>query len=205
MRGTIFDVYVISPTETWLLLIEGAVEVCPKNGKCLLHNQPGKLIRITADGVDAPSRWAKFKRRDDAAFNDAFPFIVEPPTIDPDPIFTRDDIVLSDEPVKPKKVEYEEEEQPKAKTYPSTPTTMTTALRVPQRSGRARSRSPTIPSRRAGTTSPAGTRAKTTIARTFPTCRIVLTGRTGHTTRTAAMDRAPDTSSRRASRQESAV
>jgi hypothetical protein len=97
VRGTIFDVFVKSMNETWLLLIEGGVEVCTQSGKCLVHDQPGKLIRITADNVEKPMRWTKLDRERDTSFDSAFPFVVTPPYIDPTPIFTRDDIVLADE------------------------------------------------------------------------------------------------------------
>src|ERR1700730_16158631 len=46
VRGTIFDVYVKPDDTAWLLLIEGAVEVCTASGKCFVHDEPGKLIRI---------------------------------------------------------------------------------------------------------------------------------------------------------------
>ena len=58
VRGTIFDVFVISADETWLLLSEGAVEACTESGKCLLHDEPGKIIRITRDDIDTPAKWA---------------------------------------------------------------------------------------------------------------------------------------------------
>ena len=49
VRGMIFDVYVQADGMSWLLLIEGAVEVCNENGKCRVLDEPGKLIRITPD------------------------------------------------------------------------------------------------------------------------------------------------------------
>jgi hypothetical protein len=116
VRGTIFDVYVQNPRETLLLLIEGAVEVCTESGKCLVHDQPGKLIRITADDIDQPERWTQMKRKQDIAFDVAFPFVVTPPYIDPDPIFTRADI----EEQKAENEDYEPQRPKKsksAKTY----------------------------------------------------------------------------------------
>jgi hypothetical protein len=121
VRGTIFDVFVINTNETWLLLSEGAVEACTESGKCLLHDEPGKIIRITRDDIDTPAKWANLRKRD-IDFDDAFPFIVSPPKIDPDPVFSREDIVKVDEEdypedpprdakpakVKPQKIEYEE-------------------------------------------------------------------------------------------------
>ncbi len=59
VRGTIFDVFVQNANETWLLLIEGGVEVCTQSGKCLVHDEPGKLIRITADDVEKPAKWSQ--------------------------------------------------------------------------------------------------------------------------------------------------
>jgi hypothetical protein len=94
VRGTIFDVYVLNSDETWLLLIEGGVEVCAANGGCLVHDQPGKLIRISTDDVEKPVKWASLSGKHDVTFEDAFPFIVSPPAIDPEPIFTLDEIVL---------------------------------------------------------------------------------------------------------------
>jgi hypothetical protein len=92
VRGTIFDVFVKSMNETWLLLIEGGVEVCTQSGKCLVHDQPGKLIRITADNVEKPMRWTKLDRERDTSFDSAFPFVVTPPYIDPTPIFVGQDL-----------------------------------------------------------------------------------------------------------------
>ena len=58
VRGTIFDVYVQADGMSWLLLIEGAVEVCSENGKCRVLDEPGKLIRITPDGsIGIPANW----------------------------------------------------------------------------------------------------------------------------------------------------
>ena len=101
VRGTIFDIYVQLSGMTWLLLIEGAIEVCTEDGKCQLHDEPGKLIRVTSDKVDKPVKWASLSDNDDVPFDSAFPFVVESPGVDPDPIFTRDQIVLGTFPDKP--------------------------------------------------------------------------------------------------------
>jgi len=94
VRGTMFDVYVQASGMAWLLLIEGAIEVCTENGKCLLHDEPGKLIRIGAEKVDKPVKWASLSDKEDVPFDSAFPFVATAPDFDPDPIFSRDDIVL---------------------------------------------------------------------------------------------------------------
>ncbi len=101
VRGTIFDVYVKADNSAWLLLIDGAVEVCSSAGKCLVHDEPGKLIRILPDTVGAPVKWAGLPGKEDATFDAAFPFMSRAPTIDPNPIFTREQIVLGTFPERP--------------------------------------------------------------------------------------------------------
>jgi FecR protein len=101
VRGTIFDVYVQASGMTWLLLIEGAIEVCDEDDKCQLHDEPGKLIRVTSSNVGKPVKWASLSDRDEVPFESAFPFVVESPGVDPDPVFTRDDIVLGTFPDRP--------------------------------------------------------------------------------------------------------
>ena len=98
VRGTIFDVYVQASGMSWLLLIEGAVEVCNERGDCGLHDEPGKLIRITPDGdVGNPVKWASLQK-DGQPFDVAFPFVVQPPSFESDPVFTPEDIVEGDVP-----------------------------------------------------------------------------------------------------------
>jgi hypothetical protein len=109
VRGTIFDIYVQPSGLTWLLLIEGAIEVCSEDGKCKLHDEPGKLIRVSSDKVDNPVKWASLSDKGDVPFDSAFPFVVATPSVDPDPIFTRDQIVLGTFPERPGKHDGEAE------------------------------------------------------------------------------------------------
>jgi hypothetical protein len=108
VRGTIFDVYVKPDNTAWLLLIEGAVEVCTSSGKCLVHNEPGKLIRILPDTVGVPVKWAGLPGKEDAVFDSAFPFVSRAPGFDPNPIFTREQIVLGTFPEKPHAKDYDD-------------------------------------------------------------------------------------------------
>ncbi|WP_171946398.1 FecR domain-containing protein [Hyphomicrobium sp. CS1GBMeth3] len=95
VRGTIFDVYVEDNGESWLLLLEGAIQVCNARGQCRDLTEPGKLIRISEDGdVGPPSRWASLSDKDGVPFDNAFPFVTQPPSIDPTPTLTRDVIIL---------------------------------------------------------------------------------------------------------------
>ncbi len=101
VRGTIFDVYIQDSGLSWLLLIEGAIEVCNEKGECRVHDEPGKLIRITPSGdVGNPVKWASLPDKQVAPFNTAFPFMVAAPLIDPDPIFTPDYVILGNFPDK---------------------------------------------------------------------------------------------------------
>jgi hypothetical protein len=101
VRGTIFDVYVQDSGLSWLLLIEGVIEVCNEEGECRVHDEPGKLIRITPAGdVGNPVKWASLPDKQAAPFNTAFPFMVAAPLIDPDPIFTPDYVILGNFPDK---------------------------------------------------------------------------------------------------------
>ncbi len=101
VRGTIFDVYVEESGVSWLLLIEGAIEVCSEPTRCNELDEPGKLIRITPDGVVGEARTWGDLPTGDLPFETAFPFIVTPPTIDPEPEFTRADIVEGNVPNSP--------------------------------------------------------------------------------------------------------
>jgi hypothetical protein len=98
VRGTIFDVYTVRPNETWLLLLEGGVEACTNSGRCVVNDQPGKIIRISDDDIDGPQTWNSISRGHDITFNEAFPFVVQPPLVDPEVIFTRADIVGPEQP-----------------------------------------------------------------------------------------------------------
>jgi len=94
VRGTIFDVNVHDSGLAWLLLIEGAIEVCNERDECRLHDEPGKVIWITPDGdLGNPVTWANLPGRQEKPFETAFPFVVAPPLIDPNPIFTPGDFV----------------------------------------------------------------------------------------------------------------
>lgn len=94
VRGTIFDVFVQTDDTSWLLLHEGAVTVCNERGRCRDLDQPGKLIRITGEGdVGEPAHWARLDGKGDLPFDEAFPFVVKPPTIDPTPVFTREGLI----------------------------------------------------------------------------------------------------------------
>jgi hypothetical protein len=114
VRGTIFDVYVQDNGLSWLLLHEGAVQVCNQRGQCRVHDEPGKLIRITADGdVGSPVKWASLPGKDAVPFDNAFPFVAKSPSIDPTPFFTRDAILLGT---------YPDTGKPKRKTETTKPT-----------------------------------------------------------------------------------
>jgi len=94
VRGTIFDVFIRDDNTTWVLLHEGAVRICNFRGECRDHAQPGKLVLISDTGVvGKPVKWSSLPGKDDLDFDTAFPFVGNPPSVDPDPIFKREAIL----------------------------------------------------------------------------------------------------------------
>jgi len=103
VRGTIFDVFVADDGLIWLLLVEGGVSACNDRGDCNRLDRPGRLIRVTGDGeIDEPVRWASLTGNDLFDFASAFPFMVNPPNIDPNPALMKDDVINAKEPAKSK-------------------------------------------------------------------------------------------------------
>jgi len=109
VRGTIFDVY--TPPKggpTYLLLHEGGVKVCSRKRKtCRNNNNPSRLVRISKNGkIDNPTVWSVLEGKDGIPFDLAFPFVINPPLIDPSPVFSKGDIINAALPkkYKPKKV-----------------------------------------------------------------------------------------------------
>ena len=107
VRGTIFDVYVARDDTVWLLLLEGGITACNDRGTCKALSRPGRILRIAPDGeVSDPTRWALLPGRDEIGFASAFPFMVNAPTINPNPPLTRAAVLTPDPPkkkAKPKK------------------------------------------------------------------------------------------------------
>jgi hypothetical protein len=106
VRGTIFDVYVLPDKSVWVLLHEGALEATgTKKNVCRVLDQPGQMVHIGSDGtVDGPFNWSKLPDSNAVAFDTAFPFVINTPTIDPNPLLTRAQIIeaaFPDVPAKP--------------------------------------------------------------------------------------------------------
>jgi ferric-dicitrate binding protein FerR (iron transport regulator) len=51
VRGTAFDVYAKPDGEMAVAMINGAIEVCPHQGACRVHDVIGKFLTMTSDGV----------------------------------------------------------------------------------------------------------------------------------------------------------
>ncbi len=119
VRGTIFDVFVEESGRSWLLLHEGGVRICNTRKQCRNHDEPGKLVRITDDGgVGAPSRWRSLPGIEKIAFGTAFPFVMKAPSIDPDPIFSPEqimDLVDPERPNPPRRAETDPDNEDDAK------------------------------------------------------------------------------------------
>lgn len=108
VRGTIFDVYIQDDGEVWLLLIEGAVEVCAQGGgNCRVLDEPGKFIRVSKTPrtkragsgpwiASPPVKWAALPERSrrSVPLETAMPFVAAAPSFDPDPGFSAGDILV---------------------------------------------------------------------------------------------------------------
>ena len=103
VRGTIFDVYIGDDRAIWILLMEGAIRACNDQGTCRALDRPGQILRVAPNGdLGRPSAWAGQPGRNAIDFDTAFPFVVSAPGIDPNPKFSRDNIVLGTFPAPPK-------------------------------------------------------------------------------------------------------
>jgi hypothetical protein len=90
VRGTIFDLFILSDNTVWLLLHRGAIEVSSGKNKCRVLDQPGQLLRVTSNGnVGKPVNWKNLPGREAVPFDTAFPFVANAPQIDPVPVMTR--------------------------------------------------------------------------------------------------------------------
>ncbi|HML30068.1 MAG TPA: FecR domain-containing protein [Hyphomicrobium sp.] len=102
VRGTIFDVYVLPDRSVWVLLHEGAIEATGKKNVCRVLDRPGQMMHIGPDGaVTGPFNWAKMPDNNAIAFDTAFPFVINTPSIDPNPLLTRAQVIeanFADEP-----------------------------------------------------------------------------------------------------------
>ena len=116
VRGTIFDVYVDATGNMWILLHEGSLEVCNSRGQCSALDQNCGLVRVGSNGdLSGAAIWPRQPAVQEINFDNAFPFVVRPPQIDPLPRFTRAAIEAgtcpSDE-IKPPKTRRAEVETP---------------------------------------------------------------------------------------------
>lgn len=94
VRGTVFDVYIDPNGGTWLLLLEGSVQVCSTDGQCADVSNPCGVVHISATGaLDGPQGWPAQTR--EINFDTAFPFVGTPPSIDATPLFTRTAVELN--------------------------------------------------------------------------------------------------------------
>ena len=96
VRGTVFDVYIEAGGAIWLLLHEGSIRACNARDQCQTLEDPCRLLRIDADGTlqRNPETWNALPQTQEVSFAAAFPFVVNPPGFDPNPIFSRADIEL---------------------------------------------------------------------------------------------------------------
>jgi hypothetical protein len=125
VRGTIFDVYVEDGGPIWLLLHEGSIQACNTRGQCRSLDDPCRVLRIGAGGeLQDPGTLNAVPEARQISFDAAFPFVVKPPSVDAQPIFTRDDIELGRCPepkIRKANLNSDEPNEPKVKRKPRRP------------------------------------------------------------------------------------
>ncbi|OYW57009.1 MAG: hypothetical protein B7Y80_02760 [Hyphomicrobium sp. 32-62-53] len=87
VRGTVFDVFIDDAGVEYLLLQQGSIEVCRGDGSdrstCRTLQNVCNVIRVSPqDGVSNPLGWRE-RSDQQISFAIAFPFVLNPPTIDP--------------------------------------------------------------------------------------------------------------------------
>lgn len=86
VRGTVFDIFIADNGEQFFLLHEGSIEVCQGDGSdrstCQVLQNVCNIIRVSAQGnVASPQGWNA--QSSPVTFAIAFPFVFNPPTVDP--------------------------------------------------------------------------------------------------------------------------
>ena len=80
IRGTVFDIYIAPNGSEWLLLHEGSVEVCNKQGRCRVIDNPCNVLRLSPDGaIGRPGAFSTRVNNQEVQFDEAFPFVDNPP------------------------------------------------------------------------------------------------------------------------------
>jgi hypothetical protein len=87
VRGTVFDVFIDGSGAEYLLLHQGSIEVCQGDGSdrstCQVLENVCNVIRVSPQGgVGRPQGWGQ-RTEQQITFAIAFPFVINPPTIDP--------------------------------------------------------------------------------------------------------------------------
>jgi hypothetical protein len=75
VRGTAFDVYAQPSGDMAVAMLNGAIEVCPRSGKCRVHNVVGKFLTMTSDGIFSLSKTWSGTLFKGIPLKDALPFI----------------------------------------------------------------------------------------------------------------------------------
>jgi opacity protein-like surface antigen len=90
VRGTVFDVYVADDGTLWVLLHEGAIDVCNTANQCKSVSNACGVVRVGPDGnLSSAAPWNRQPLAQQINFETAFPFVSSPPQFDPTQRFTR--------------------------------------------------------------------------------------------------------------------
>ena len=124
VRGTVFDIYIAPNGAEWLLLHEGSIEVCGTGKQCRVLDNPCNVLQLTPAGaVGRPGGWSSQSGGSSVEFDEAFPFVKNPPTVDPVVYHTRVQVEANQcpNPNAPLKNNYENFEQRADAPPPSSP------------------------------------------------------------------------------------
>ncbi len=83
VRDTVFDLYIAPNGAEWLLLHKGSIEVCNVRGRCHVIDNPCNVMRLSPGGVlGEPGAFPTRFGVEEIEFQQAFPFVNNPPFVD---------------------------------------------------------------------------------------------------------------------------
>jgi opacity protein-like surface antigen len=90
VRGTVFDIYIAPDGGEWLLLHEGSIKVCNARSECSVLENPCQVLQLSPAGVvGRPGFFSAQPGSKELPFDEAFPFVKAPPSVDPVVYHTR--------------------------------------------------------------------------------------------------------------------
>jgi hypothetical protein len=127
VRGTVIDIYIAPNGAEWILLHEGAIEVCTANNVCRKLSNPCQAVGLPSVGkIGEPGGWVTRTGSSDIDFDVAFPFVKTPPLVDFKFYHTRAEVESNtcpnpNDPIKTQRADYGAPTAPQPVYAPSSP------------------------------------------------------------------------------------